>query len=297
MNRKVILSIVTIAAIVLHVHALQKADIAMKRLPTSVERPFVLPASVLKVLSLEFRGLASDMLFLKSMIFIGGVNQRKETPRVKEWEWHWWLKILDTATELDPHFFDPYYYANAFLPWDAGMVRETNALLQKGSTYRDWDWMLPFFIGFNNFYFLQNNGEAAEHLMEASRRPGGTKTQASLAARLAFKGNRTETAILFLEEVANNTGVGSQKDHYEKRIQILRSILVLEKGIALYEKEYGNPPTQLDELVKKKILKNIPVEPFGGRFYMDKHGRILSSSREADLMPHLSPAQIKIHRK
>ena len=49
---------------------------------------------------------------------------------------------------------DPYFYANAFLPWDAHMTEETNRLLEKGSRYRDWDWMLPFFIGFNDFFFL-----------------------------------------------------------------------------------------------------------------------------------------------
>ena len=105
-------------------------------LPQETDQSVVLPSALIKIAALEFRGLASDVYFLKSMVFIGTTQQRKERPRVKEWEWQWLLKVLDTATDLDPYFFDPYYYANAFLPWDAGMVKETNLLLAKGSRYQ-----------------------------------------------------------------------------------------------------------------------------------------------------------------
>ena len=89
--------------------------------------------------------------------------------------------------------------------------------------------MLPFFIGFNKFYFLKNDSESAEFLMEASRRPGGDPMLASIAARLAYKENRTETAIYFLEQTAKNTEDRNIKERFETRIQALKSILFLDK--------------------------------------------------------------------
>ncbi len=290
--RGLIFVVFLLFAVALHVVSIDKAANAMKVLPKAEDQTFVLPSTLLKITALEFRGLASDVLFLESMTFIGGTQQRKETPRVKEWEWQWWAKILDRTTDLDPYFFDPYYYANAFLPWDAGMVKETNFLLQKGSRYRDWDWMLPFFIGFNDFYFLQNDSEAAEFLMEASRRPGGDPMLASIASRLAFKENRTETAIFFLEQTAKNAEDRNMKERYETRIKALRSVLVLEKAVLVYKKKFGRIPSSIDDLVSRKVLARLPEDPYGGTYSVARDGRVRSTTI-SELEPYLSPAAKK----
>ena len=283
-----VIAAVLVLAVALHVLSLGKAGDAFKMLPQDEERSFLLPAPLLKIAALEFRGLASDMLFMDSMVFIGGTQQRKERPRVKEWEWRWWGKMLDTATDLDPYFFDPYFYANAFLPWDAGKAEDANRLLAKGSRYRDWDWMLPFFLGFNNFYFLQNDAVAAEFFMEASRRPGGDPMLASIASRLAFKEKRTETAIYFLEDITNKSDDVTVKKRFETRIQALRSILVLEKAVKVYKQQFGKVPASVEDLVSRSILSRLPQDPYGGNYYITKEGGVKSSTSK-ELEPYLPP--------
>jgi hypothetical protein len=287
--------IVLILAGLLHITSLGKASESYKMLPQDTDQSFVLPSALIKIAALEFRGLASDLYFLNSMVFIGATQQRKDIPRVKEWEWRWFLKMLDTATDLDPYFFDPYYYANAFLLWDAGMVKETNLLLAKGSRYRDWDWMLPFFIGFNKFYFLENDSESAEFLMEASRRPGGDPMLASIAARLAYKEKRTETAIYFLEQTAKNTEDRNIKDRFETRIQALKSLLFLDNAVAEFKKKYGKIPTNIEALVNKNIISQLPRDPYGGTYYLAEGGKVRSTA-SSELEPYLSPLQKKIRK-
>jgi hypothetical protein len=289
--------IVLILAGLLHVTSLGKASDLYKMLPQDTDQSFVLPSALIKIAALEFRGLASDVYFLNSMAFIGTASQRKETPRVKEWEWQWWTKQLDTATDLDPYFLDPYYYANAFLPWDAGRVgvEEANRLLEKGSHYRDWDWMLPFFIGFNNFFFLQNDSEAANFLMEASRRPGGDPMLGSIASRLAYRENRTETAIYFLEDIARRTSDNNLKESYEKRIRALRSIDNLEKAVSLFKNKFGKTPLNIEELVSKNIVSQLPRDPYGGNYFIDKDGKVRSTTG-SELEPYLSPSQKKFRQ-
>ncbi len=292
--RRVSLVSLLLAMVFLHIITLGKAGESMKRLPQSDGSDFVIPSPILKIMSLEFQGIASDVLFLKSMGFIGGASERKESPKVKAWEWDWFAKVLDSTTDLDPYFLDPYMYANAFLPWDAGKPAEANRILEKGNRYRNWDWRLPFYIGFNNFFFLHNNGKASEYLMEASRRPGGDPLFASIAARLAFKENRTESALYFLEELTKNSEDMSVKKRYETRIQALQSIVVLEKGIDLYKKEFGRTPATVDELVKQKILSKFPQDPYGGSYYVTKDGKISSTNR-SELEPYLSPLAKSLH--
>lgn len=219
---------------------------------------------------------------------------RNEKPRVEEWEWNWYTKILDTSTELDPYFLDPYLYANAFLPWESGKVEEANRLLERGSRYREWDWMLPFFIGFNDFFFLHKDAEAAPFFMEASRRPGGDPMLASIAARLAFKENRTETAIFFLEETVRTTDDQSLKMLYETRIQALRSIALLEKGVDLYKKKFGRLPSTVDELVRRNIINELPVDPYGGTYSLAQDGKVRSTT-SSELEPHISPLMKSFH--
>jgi hypothetical protein len=281
---------ITIAAVLLilayfHVVTLGRSTMERKLLPRGEGSAFVLPSSLLKITALEFDGLVADFLFLDAIVYYGGTLERTERPRVKEWEWQWLEKTLSSSTDLDPYFLDPYLLGNAIFTWDAGMVRETNALLEKGGRYRTWDWMLPFFTGFNYFYFLQENEKAAEFIMEASRRPDSDPMLVSLASKLAFKEKKTETSIQFLEEMLQRTDDELTKQRFKKRIEALRGILLLEQAVAQYQKRYHGKPHSVEVLVAKGIIQKVPQDPYGGQFYLDPSGAVRSTT-ESELIPH-----------
>ena len=261
-----------------HVSIISKVTEAKKLLPKGEDTAYVLPSPILKIMALEFDGLASDYTFLKALVFFGSTFERKERPRLKEWEWRWMYNILNASTDLDPYFLDPYYVAQAQLTWEGNMVRETNTLLEKGSRYRDWDWMLPFYLGFNSFYFLHEDAKASEYLMEASKRPGASPMLASLAGRLAYKGKKTENAIIFLQEMIKRTEDESIRKQYETRLNALKVILFLERAVAVYQDRFKKQPERLDELIAKGVITAIPKDPYGGKFYIDKDGSIKTTS-------------------
>lgn len=277
-------AILIAALFLIHVHALGRAGEERKTFPPDAEGGLVIPSPILKITSLEFRGMVSDLLFIKALVFEGSTYERKERPRIKPEEWRWLEKVLNASTDLDPYFLDPYFLANAHMTWEGGMVRETNTLLDKGIRYRDWDWLLPFFAGFNSFYFLQDNMNAAEYLMTASRRPGPSEQLASLASRLAFKEKKTENAILFLEAVAKKTEDERLKKKYETRILALQARLLLERSVDAYKKTYGRIPVSPQQMVERGILKEIPKDPYEGRFAVGPDGEISSTSDHL-LMP------------
>lgn len=261
-----------------HVSIISKVTEAKKLLPKGEDTSYVLPSPILKIMALEFDGLASDYTFLKALVFFGSTLEREERPRLKNWEWRWMYNILKASTDLDPYFLDPYYVAEAQLTWEGNMVRETNTLLEKGSRYRDWDWMLPFYLGFNSFYFLHEDAKASEYLMEASKRPGAIPMLASLATRLAYKGKKTENAIIFLQEMIKRTEDESIRKQYETRLNALKVILFLERAAAVYQKRFKKQPETVDDLIAKNIIKEIPKDPYGGKFYIDKDGSIKTTS-------------------
>jgi len=238
----------------------------------------VLPSSILKITSLEYHGIAADLQYLKALIFFGSTITGEGKRSVKEWEYTWISNTLKVSTDLDPYFLDPYFLANSILAWDANRASEANVLLEKGTRYRDWDYWLPFYLGFNHYYFLNDTSKASEFLMIASKRPGADPFFGYFAARLAYKGNKTENAVIFLEGVLKSTKDHSLRKDYEIRLEALRKILFLEKAVAQYKEMKGKHPDSLNSLVENRIIEKIPEDPYGGKFYIDAEGTVKTSS-------------------
>ena len=276
--RRVLLTILLIALASLQIIAVRKATFERKALPEGDATAYLIPSKLAKVTMLEFDGIAADFLFAKALVFIGSTKERTEIPRVKPWEWKWFNELSNTITDLDPYFVDPYYFANAYLTWEGGMVQEANDLLKKGSRYREWDPYLPFFVGFNYFYFDRDNGKASEWLMTAARRPGANTLYANLAARLAYEGKRTENAIVFLEELLSRTDDEELQQRYKVRLEALQGIYALENAAITYKQKFHKNPRSVDDLIRTGLIKEIPQDPYGGTFYMDARGIIKSTS-------------------
>ncbi len=278
MMRKPVVLIAMVILAIVHVCSLRKVTEEFKLLPTAEDSAIMIPAPIMKIAALDFHGIASDILFLNSLVFIGRTQERKEKPRVKPWEWKWLYSTLDASTSLDPYFLDPYYFANAQLTWEALMVDENNLLLEKGSKYRDWDSWLPFYIGFNYFYFLQDNANARKWLLEASRRPDAVPWYADLAAKLAYEKKRTQNAIFFLEEMSKRTDDEELKRKYENRLVFLRQVLKVETAEETYKRKFGRKPADIGALVHSGMLREIPTDPRGGQLFLDVDGKVKSTS-------------------
>lgn len=261
-----------------HIVSLGKATTQHADLPMTKNPMISLPTPFLKVSTLEFDSLFSDFILLKGMTFIGESSKRSDKPQVKEWEWEWMYKQLDVASDLDPYFLDIYYFANAHLTWGGHLIKETNALLDKGIKARPEEWMLSFFAGFNAFYFLQDNDIASEYLMEASRGESAPQGIARLATSLAYKGKSTEIAIIFLKQMLLKTVDLKIRQEYETRLSALESIFSIEKAMDAYKLQFGERPKTLNQLVEKKVIDRLPLDPYGGSFYIDVNGGVKTTS-------------------
>lgn len=236
----------------------------------------VMPSYIAKIAALEFKGIFSDVVFLRTMSYFGGKLIRKEELTGEEWDWIY--QNAELATDLDPYFLDPYNFGAMTLSWEGERVREANALLEKAFKYRDWDWTIPFYLGFNHFFFLQENEKAASYLMEAAKRPGAGVILPTFAARLAYKGKRTENSVIFLQGVLDKTEDESLRYIYAERLRALKGILFLEKAVLEYETLFNKKPGKLADLISGGVIKEIPIDPYGGEFYIDADGSIKTTS-------------------
>jgi tetratricopeptide (TPR) repeat protein len=238
---------------------------------------YVIPSKFSRILALGHQGVLSDFMFLKTATFIGGRSGAGQT--MQEEDWQFVTRSLDVITDLDPYFKDPYVLAEGLLAWDAGKPEEANKLLRKGLEYRDKDWRLPFFIGFNNFYFLKNYEEASDYIMRAAELPGSPAYLKTLGARLAYYGGKSQTALLFLKEMLAGTDDPLLQKRLQLRLTALERAVMIENALDKFKQQEKRMPNQLSELVTMGYLIVLPEDPYGGKWGILKNGRVFSTSK------------------
>lgn len=247
---------------------------------TSIPAGYTIPSQFSRILALGNQGVLSDFLFLKISTFIGGRSGSGEL--LSENDWQFVTESLNVVTDLDPYFADPYVLAEGLLAWDAGMPEEANLLLIKGMKYRTWDWRLPFYVGFNYFYFLKDYEAASGFIMSASKLPGSPAYLATLGARLAYYGGKSKIALLFLKEMLAGTDDAMLKKRLNMRLLALERAVLIEEALDKFKAQEGRTPNKLSELVSTGYLIILPPDPYGGKWGVLKNGRVFSTSKFAN---------------
>ena len=276
MSRSVLFPVVVGGLIAAYVAVSLEVQSVRQGLSRQAEVMAPLPAPVLKLVALDYRNLVADWLFSKTLSFHGGKITRGEP--IDDETYRIIYDRLDVASELDPYFVDPYFFGQSVFAWGAGMPQEANRLLDRGRRYRPDDWIIPFFMGFNAFYFLHDNAQAATYLMEASQRPGSPPYGALLAARLASQSGSTDTSIVFLQQLAAQTEDHGTRRQIERRLEALQGISLLEQAVERYRTRFGSGPNTVPDLVNRGILSRLPIDPYGGSFYLDSNGKVWTTS-------------------
>lgn len=238
---------------------------------------YTLPSRFIGPMSLEFKGLASDFLLFKFMTFIGG--RTKDINSFDDRYWTYITDTLETITDLDPYFWDAYLFAEMFLTWEAHKYEAANQLLLKARQYRTDDYRVPYYLGFNYYYFLKDNIKGAKYLMEASKLPGSPYYLASLAARLSVFSLQHRVGILFLKEMLKEAKEERAIKEFQLRINALEIMDRLEQKINQYQKTYNQMPASLNELVASGLIDKIPEDPYGGTFVLLENGRVYTTSK------------------
>jgi hypothetical protein len=244
---------------------------------------YTMPAAFARVLAAGYQGLLSDYEFLRAITFYGDRSVKQE--RMSAEDWDFFAYSLDVVTDLDPYFLDPYVLGEGLLTWDAQRFEDANALLTKGMEFRDWDWQLPYYVGFNYFYFLKDYATGSEYLMQASKIPGSPAFLKTLAARLAYYGGKSQTALLFLQQMLAQTNSDALKKRMGKRLLALERAVQIEEALQRYRTEEGSDPDVLHDLVEHGYLRELPPDPYGGEWRILKNGRVYSTSRFVDPKP------------
>lgn len=264
-----------VAVLVFSIFIVQQQIAGYKGIEKKIEEFVTLPkGEYLKAAVIGYEQLAADIVWLQAIQVIG---DETVTPDGYEWIYH----ALDVVTTLDPQFAYAYQLGGVTLSALGKAPEKSNALLLKGMRENPDVWQIPFFIGFNNFFYLDEYGKAAEYMAKASELPGHPEYLPRLASRLYVQAGDPEVALDFLLKMYEESGDEKVRESLGRRIRevtVERDARLLEEAVKKYKAVFKANPERLIELVERDIIPKLPAEPFGGYYYFNSEdGRVHSS--------------------
>jgi tetratricopeptide (TPR) repeat protein len=244
--------------------------------PPQARLGFFPPAPVIKALSADQYQFLSHVISLECLFYFGTLTEEERPVPA----WNRLYEALYTASRLDPYNMDTYYFAQAVLPWDAGMIHQAVDLMEYGFAHRTWDWYLPFFLSFDYAFFLKDYSKAGEYMARAATL-NPQPWFSTLASRYFYEGGRTALALAYLKEMIATAGNETVRQHLMVRAEAFERILEIEEAISVYKGRFHRLPRELRELVRAGLMEHIPEDPYGGAFYLDQEGRVRTTSKLA----------------
>ena len=259
---------------------LQPFSLYMKQRPVAVKLGYTPHPQILKISSADHNLVVAEAMLLNVLFYYGTLVEHFQEKVIIRPEYRNMYRTLQAASILDPYNLDVYYFAQAAFTWELGRVEEVNVLLERGAKSRTWDPWLPFYIGFNYAYFLKDYQAAAPYMKMAAER-SGNPLFTKLAARYFYESENTELGLLFLNTMIDQAKDKAVKLTYTIRRDALLAIKRIESALKQYKTEYGMMPSAITALVAKGYLEEVPTDPYGGEFYLDKTGRVRTTSKLA----------------
>jgi len=246
--------------------------------PVEVKLGYLPHPQIIKALSGEHRPTMAGFLMMRVLFYYGTIIQKLQENIMVRPEFLNMYKTLQGIVHIDPYNSDSYYFAQAAYTWELGRIEEVNYLLEQGIDARPWDYWLPFYLGFNHAYFLHDYKSAAPYMQRAAEL-SGNPLFAKLASRYFYESEQTSFGLAFLETMIKTSKDKAIKKSYEMRRDALLATVAINQALGKYQSVHGSMPADLRELVRSGFLPELPIDPYGGTFYLDEHGKARTTSK------------------
>jgi hypothetical protein len=249
--------------------------------------PFVPRPEVAKLSSVGFHAVMADYYWLQAVQIVGTSTRPEDEGTLLG-------RYIDVVTTVDPWVGHPYRFAAVWLTGNEEDVRQANRILERSLPYHPDEWRNRFYLGFNHFYYLEEDESAAHWLEEAAKLEGSPRYLGGLAARLRAGKAGLEVAAGMIRKLLEDTDDPHAKAEYEKmldEIETERRARFLDAAREAYRRGHGEDIASVADLLKgpAPVLQELPPEPHGWEWVLDEEsGEIVSSYYERRYRPHFS---------
>jgi hypothetical protein len=261
-----------------------------------VWQPFAPERSVLWVqssglanrLALSFNALASDVYWIRAVVFYGSERLKPEAER----NFDALYPLLELTTGLDPRFKVAYRFGALFLteppPFGPGRPDLAIRLLERGIAHDPTVWEFYHDIGFVHYWWTHDHAAAAEWFQRGAETTGGPLWLRPLAAAtLAVGGDRASSRLLWrqMHETAEVDWLRRNAERALLQLDARDMVDELEAVVSRAEAASGRRPADWQALIGGGWLRSTPLDPTGTPFALDPRTGRVEISRESMLWP------------
>ena len=210
------------------------------------ELDIIPPSSITKSIFGYAKQFIAEIYFIKSAIFLGGINIEKQ-------DISWASPLAYNYTQIvkiHPEFQATYYYAQAYLSGVSDhSTNQANEILNIAiKTYPN-NTVYPFFQGTNTFLYLNDPLKASSIFREASLIPNAPEIFQRLAIILSAEGGDIEASLISLKLMYYKEKNELIRNRYAIEIQELEKALIVQNAINAFLLREQRYPKHLEELV------------------------------------------------
>lgn len=172
------------------------------------------------------------------------------------------VRSYDLISLLNPCHEDNLYLSNAMLSW-GGSVDTANTILERATECRYWDYIPPFFLSFNR-YFFKRDIDGAIHAMDMAAMRNEENRSALRKASIVMaseKFNDEKIAVEYLQNERDRTTDPKMAKMLDRRLKRLHGLLTLRNAQTRYEKVKGHPLRDPNDLISSGFLDTYPEDP------------------------------------
>jgi len=171
--------------------------------------------------------------------------------------------LIDIVTTVDPWVDHPYRFAAVWLTRDREMVERGNRLLERAISYHPLDWRNRYHLGFNYFYYFDEQLRAADVLEGAIGLEGAPNYLAPLVARLRAERGGLQVAAAFLAQMVESTDDEYKRAEYLKALDEIKTeelARFLDEARAEYWRRNGHDIEKVSDLLagSHPVLQRLP---------------------------------------
>ena len=98
---------------------------------------------------------------------------------------------------------------------------------------------------------------------------------------MLFRSGQTELAIAYLSAMQMGEKNQALKMNYQVRLRAFSEVRRIELARDRFKDIRGKLPESIEQLQRTGLLSPAPVDPYGGRFFIDQAGKVSTTSKFA----------------
>jgi hypothetical protein len=227
----------------------------------------LLPTSEMAgLMSLDHRGAMADYLLSSVSVHSGSLMWK---PLDIKFDSEWAYGMMNLVTDLDPKYREAYLMSGMGLIHSFSDAELALPILKKGIAANPDSWELPYWYGYDTYFYLDDNETASEYFMMAAKKPDAPKVNWGLLVNISKESGFYENAYWALQVMYESARSDKVKTIYGKKLVQLQNALLLQKAADKFYGERGNLPDTLDELASKGYIDEVPEDPMGKGYFWD----------------------------